>query len=128
MSILVYVVGPFSAPTRAGVEANIDRAERVGLELARLGYFPIIPHTNTRHPEFSKAQEYGFWVAGYLKVLAACRAVVMVPGWQVSEGASKEYAEAARIGIRVFETVSELEAWARGYAIIDGGFRREMEP
>src|SRR5687767_6886277 len=44
---LVYVAGSFSAPTRAGVEANIHAAALRGLEVAKLGACPMIPHCNT---------------------------------------------------------------------------------
>lgn len=77
--ILVYVAGPFSAPTRAGVEANIARAVAVGLEVAKLGFMPVIPHANTAHPEFEKIQPYPFWISGTTEMLRRCDAMVMVP-------------------------------------------------
>jgi hypothetical protein len=60
---LVYIAGPFSAPTREGVEANIAAAVQVGLDVAALGACPVVPHSNTAHPEFELLQGYEFWIA-----------------------------------------------------------------
>ena len=45
--IIVYIAGPYSAPTRSEIEANIKRAHRVNQELWRLGYTGFCPHKNT---------------------------------------------------------------------------------
>ncbi len=98
---LVYVAGPFSAKTREGIEANIRRAEDVGIEIARGGDFPVIPHANTARPEFERVQDYPFWIEGTLELMRRCDEVVMVPGWEDSKGARGERTEALAMGLPV---------------------------
>lgn len=87
---LVYIAGPFSAPTREGVEENIRRATEAGIEVARLGLFPVIPHANTGHPEFERVQNYEFWCEGTMMLLEKCHAILMLPGWEKSRGSRAE--------------------------------------
>lgn len=111
---LIYVAGKFSDKTRADVEANILAAELVGVEVARAGFWPVIPHANTAHPEFESVQPYQFWIAATLELLRRCDAIVMVPGWQDSSGARGELSEALRLGKPAFMSVADLEGWYCG--------------
>lgn len=107
---LVYVAGPFSAPDRAGVERNIEAAVAVGLRVAALGHCPVVPHANTSHPDYERLQPYTFWIEATLALLRRCDAIVMVREWQQSTGARGERAWAAENGLRIFDTIEELEA------------------
>lgn len=111
--LLVYVAGRFSAPTRAGVEANIAKAVDVALSVATAGAFPVTPHANTAHPDFEKLQPYEFWIDGTLELLRRCDAVLMVPGWEESRGARGEREEAQRLGKPVFDTLGDFWRWMR---------------
>lgn len=108
---LVYIAGPFSAPTREGVELNIARAVEFAVEVAKLGAMPVCPHANTAHPEFERVQPYQFWIAGTLALLRVCRAVFLVPGWEKSSGARGESLDALERGIPVFHELHVLKAW-----------------
>jgi hypothetical protein len=109
--ILVYVAGRFSAPDRARVERNIQLATELGIEVAKLGAMPVIPHANTSHPDFESVQPYQFWIAGTLALLRACAVCIMVPGWESSSGARGERDEMLRLGRPVFHSIGELRAW-----------------
>ena len=111
---LVYVAGAFSAPTPKGVVRNIERAVAVGIEIARLGACPVIPHSNTAHPEFNRCQSYDFWCAATLGLMRRCDAVVMVEGWERSRGATAERADALSRGMPVHHTLKELQDWMKG--------------
>lgn len=106
---LIYVAGRFTATTREGVQRNIAEAVAIGLEVARVGAMPVIPHSNTSHPNFEALQPYTFWIDGTLELLRRCDGIIMVPGWEASRGACGELAEAQRLGLAVFMTIEELE-------------------
>ncbi len=110
-STMIYVAGRFSAPTRAGVEANIAAAVAVGLEVARLGACPWIPHANMAHPDFEFVQTYQFWIAATARQLQLCDALITVPGWEASGGARGEVGMALRRGMLVFHSIDELREW-----------------
>ena len=108
---LVYVAGPFSAPDRFGVEANIAAAVRDGIAIAKLGAFPVVPHANTAAPEYEMVQPYQFWINGTLELLRRCDAIYLLPNWHDSKGAKAEKAEAKRLGKPIFYTLAEVAGW-----------------
>lgn len=112
---LIYIAGPFSAKTRAGVDENIHVAELAGLDIARLGGMPVIPHANTSHPEFERVRGYEFWIAGTMRLLRCCDAVYLTHNWRESSGATGEQLEALRIWIPVFEKLSDVGAFINGW-------------
>ncbi len=113
----VYVAGAFSGKdsdpirNRLEVEANVLAAEAMGVEVSRLGAYPIIPHANTANPAFEKTQDYDFWIKGTLKLMFKCDAVLMIPNWGASSGARKEEREARAKNLPVFYSLSELREW-----------------
>lgn len=90
---LIYIAGPFRGPTPYDVKCNVHAAERVGLEVARRGGYPVIPHTMTQ--SFDKQLTDEFWLEGTMRLLRCCEAIVLVPGWERSLGAraERDYAE-----------------------------------
>lgn len=106
---LVYVAGPFSAHDRGGIEANIREAERWGVEIAKLGAMPVVPHANTSHVDYEAVQPYDFWIRGTAQLLKACNACFLTPRWRESSGARGEEELAKKIAIEVFYD-GDLEA------------------
>lgn len=107
---LIYVAGRFTGMDRACVERNIAAAVEVGIEVCKVGAFPVIPHANTGDERFESLHPYTFWIDGTLELLRRCDGIIMVPGWEASKGACGELAEAQRLGLAVFMTVEELAA------------------
>lgn len=97
---LVYIAGPYTAPTRCGIAANVQRAREVADRVNRAGAFAVCPHLLGDGIEDSGDAE--FWYEGTLEVMRRCDAVVLVPGWKNSSGAIKEEAEATARGMPVF--------------------------
>ena len=107
--ILVYVAGPYRAPTPWGVERNIQRAREYGARIAAMGKMPVVPHANTAH--YEGIQKDSFWLEGTLTLMRRCDAVFVMPGSEGSEGVKAEIAEARRNKIRVFTSLEALEQW-----------------
>lgn len=81
---LIYVAGPYTAPTSAEVDTNIMRAREAGKVVCGLGAYPIIPHANTSH--FEGAAPDSFWLPATLEACRRCDAILILRGWQSSKG------------------------------------------
>jgi hypothetical protein len=114
---LIYIAGPFSAKTREGVEANILRAAELGVEVAKLGACPWVPHANTALPAYEHVQPYEFWIEATELQRQKCDALLTLDGWETSRGARKEVNAATEQGQPVFLSLAELARWlgAPGY-------------
>lgn len=98
----VYIAGPLSLGDR---QANVRQAVEAGLELARLGYAPLIPHlTNYIDGDDSLGVEN--WYEIDLAWLQVADAVLRLPG--PSKGADEEERLAREWGIPVYYTVTAL--------------------
>lgn len=97
---LIYIAGPFRGRTPYDVHCNVFRAEAIGLEVARLGGMPIIPHTMTAH--FDKQLTDEFWLEGYKRLLAVCDAIVLSPNWRESAGSRNERLQAEQDHVAIF--------------------------
>ncbi len=103
---LIYIAGPYRAPTVRGILENIRVAEEAALELWRAGFAVICPHKNTALFDGEAPDEV--WLKGDISMMLRCDAVVTVVGWSLSEGAMAEIETAIRAGIPVFYSVGEL--------------------
>lgn len=109
MQPLIYVAGPYRAATRAAIAQNIAAARQVGLAAARLGWYPAIPHSNTSHMDHY-APELGddYWLRGTMELMERCDAVVLVAGWENSQGTLGEITRADELHIPVFRSLDKL--------------------
>jgi hypothetical protein len=121
---LVYIAGPFRGANAWLVEQNIRKAEALALEVWKLGAAVICPHTNTRF--FDGAAPDAVWLEGDLEILSRCDAVLMVEGWEQSQGAVAESVFATDKGIRVFTSLADLSQWI-DYAKVDRGVSEYYE-
>lgn len=96
---VVYIAGPHRADNACLREQNIRRAEEASFRVAQSGDIPLCPHSATRF--FDGTLNDAYWLAATLKLLRRCDAILMVAGWQNSEGSLGELAEAERLGIPV---------------------------
>ena len=55
---LIYIAGPFTAPTHWQVAQNIRAAEAAGREVALLGHMPVIPHVLGQHYGDEQSAEF----------------------------------------------------------------------
>jgi len=106
---IVYVAGKYRGETVWDIAENVRTAERVGLEVARCGAMPLIPHANTAH--FHGIGPDEFWIEGTLELLRRCDAVMVCHNWKDSAGARAEVTEAERLRLPVFHLPAQLRAW-----------------
>jgi hypothetical protein len=105
----LYIAGPISNPDPRIVEANIHRARVAMVELIRKGHSPFCPHTMSANCEDANISREE-WLRVDLDWLYFAEGIVMLEGWEASEGACTERLEAVREGIPVFYGVEEVEA------------------
>ena len=122
--IVVYIAGPFRGPDAWAIESNIREAETIGLEVARAGAIPFIPHTMYRY--FQGAAPDAFWLEADLELLRRCDALLLTPRWESSAGARAERRLAEEWGMpaAVYQpggdmrrTLLELEAGVSGSVV-----------
>lgn len=111
---LIYIAGPFRAPTPWEIEQNIRRAEEFGLAVAKAGGIPVIPHAMYRFFQDSLPDE--FWLQAGLEILQPCHAVAVCVSRErslQSLGTCGEIGSAVNQGIPVFYTtdVPLLTEW-----------------
>ena len=105
--LLVYIAGPYRADTPHEIHANIERARRYAASVWRKdGWAALCPHMNTAHMDGVCSPER--FLEGTMEMMRRCDAVLMMPGWEHSEGARAEKAEAGRLCIPVLEVRYDL--------------------
>ena len=100
---LIYLAGPYRAPTVWGIRQNIDKAEKYALEFWKRGVPVISPHKNTALFDGALGIPDSTWLEGDLIMLVRCDALVLLPGWENSSGTKAERARAEGAGMPVFE-------------------------
>lgn len=99
--LLAYVSGPYRDARGAHfVLANILRARAVAVELWKMGFAVICPHANTILMDGACPDEV--WLKGDLVMVERCDLIVMIPGWQRSQGAFAEMDHAVAHGVPVY--------------------------
>jgi len=97
---IAYIAGPYRSETEYGVHCNIQAAERAAMKYWKLGYAVICPHKNTAY--FGLGEEHDhIWLDGDLEILKRCDVVVMMHGWEKSEGATIEHEVALKNGVKI---------------------------
>jgi hypothetical protein len=100
---LIYLSGKFSDSDLVhGIEANVLRASKVGLELWKNGWAVINPHKNTSGYQHVDEIGYNTWIEGDKLMVERCDAIFMLTGWEESKGATLEREHAIRHGIPIF--------------------------
>lgn len=115
---IVYIAGPYRAPTEIAVERNIRAAEEAAAVVWQAGGAALCPHKNTAH--MGGVVPDAAFLAGDIEMLRLCHAVFMVGPWLRSEGATGERAAAKRAGIPIFDDEVELRRWVGALAATGG--------
>lgn len=111
--LLVYVAGPYRAPTTWEVHKNIHNARLWGAALAKAGAYPVIPHSNTAHMDGAASDQ--LWLSGTMELMRRCDGAIFISGWEQSKGSMAEMEEAKRLELPILD----VSIWeARGGAVI----------
>jgi len=106
---VIYIAGPYRGADAWEIEQNVRKAEGAGLQVAKLGAAPLIPHSMTRFFQGTCTDEY--WLRATLELLHRSDAILLLHGWQKSIGATAELGEAKRLGLPYFTQLEELQRW-----------------
>ena len=110
---VVYVAGPYRGPDNWAIFENIHRAERLALEVWKLGAAALCPHANTAH--YQHAAPDDLWLEGDLAMLGRCDAMIMTDDWEKSLGARAEHDFACERGIPVYYDLITLAGFVASY-------------
>jgi len=111
---VIYIAGPYNAPTEYGVLRNILEARILALQVWQSGGVALCPHSNTAF--FGGACPEMVWLDGYIELLRRCDALYVTHRWQESAGAVAEVAFARANDIPVLSTYDEMIAFLGKYA------------
>lgn len=115
---VIYVAGPFTAPTPDAIRDNIRRAAALGHEVRKLGAYVCVPHLlgapyvlAASAAQLADDFSYRWWIAETLEHMRRCDGVIMTPDWETSNGARGEREDARKRGQPVFLTLPQLKDW-----------------
>ncbi len=105
----LYIAGPYSSATPAGVEANVAASIDAYNAALDMGCDPYLPHFS-HYAHGRQPRHYEDWMALDLRWLARCDAILRLPGH--SPGADREVAHATELGLPVLYSLRQVERWA----------------
>lgn len=116
---LVYVAGPYSAPTEAERLANVNRAIDVGRQVYDAGGADFVPHLS-HYAHARSPRPYEGWLSVDFAIVDRCNMLVRIPG--PSQGADAEVARAKSLGIPVYSPEGAAD-WIHTWLRWNGGPR-----
>jgi len=120
---IVFICGPLTTGgdgSREYVEKNVRIAEKYQIALASAGVGAFCPHTHTYlHNEKGSTSPESYYYDLDMEFLRrTADAVLAVPGWEKSRGATGEVAMAKELGLPVFyptspDAIEDVVQWAQ---------------
>lgn len=96
---VIYIAGPYRAKTINEVYNNIAEARRRAEWAWANGYIPICPHLNSAFMDGIVPDE--IILNSYLQLLELCDVILMITGWEKSDGSRAELRRAQRLSLKV---------------------------
>lgn len=116
-----FALNPDKTPDYNGITRNIEEAVRWTIGLWEAGFLTFTPHLNTCHFEVKTSidpdplENEECYRAFDRKLLSkAIDFIFAAPNWRQSSGGHLEVQLACLLGIPVFESIPEIQAWASG--------------
>lgn len=107
---IVFISGPYKADDLVKQDVNIRLAIEFAVRLWSHGHAVVCPHANSRNFELFGIDD-NLFLEGYLRMLERCDAVVTLPRWNESEGATAEVKHATLHDIPVYHLDTQA-CWA----------------
>jgi hypothetical protein len=111
MPLLLYLAGPYRGETESDILKNIRTAEEYAMKVIEEypDWFPVTPHLMTAW--FGGLQPDDYFLKGTLEVMLGCDGVLLLPGFEGSEGAviERDEAELASMFIVKHDEMEKLE-------------------
>ncbi len=96
---IAYIAGKYRGNSDNEVYENIQKARKVAIKYWKLGYAVICPAMNSAF--MSGVCDEEVFLKGYLELVKVSDIVVMMKGWNGSEGAVTERLQAMEYGIKI---------------------------
>lgn len=126
---VVYVAGPYRAPTAWGRQQNIHRAMEVAAEVWKLNAVALCPHANSSNLDGIVPDQS--FLDGTLELLRRSDAMILVDGWHDSAGTKGEIDLCERVGKPIFTSTAQLRKWLaspENHLCLAGSRERTPEP
>lgn len=109
----IYIAGPIT-----GTDDYIDRFVKAEVMICRKGHQPVNPlHIGSLIATTGEtAISYGHIMNICKALLGACDAIYLMPGWQRSNGARVEHAEAFNRGLKFYTSIDAIPETAAARA------------
>jgi hypothetical protein len=105
--MFLYIAGPL---TKGDLMGNVRRSMEAAHLLLDHGYEFYLPHLSV-HLEMFRPRPYREWLDMDLRLIPYCDGIFLLPG--ESPGAQEEVALANKLGMPVFTSIEEVNAFAR---------------
>lgn len=113
---IVFIAGAYYSEYPEQIKRNIKKAEEYQIALAnnRIGFF--CPHNHTNGFETKAYAIESFYKELDMWFLQRCDAILMLPGWEESKGATAEHEYANKINMKIFyaqspDNIEEIIKW-----------------
>jgi hypothetical protein len=108
-SKVIFISGPYRDPRgEYYIHQNIQTARAYALAVWRMGGVALCPHLNTMLFGGAEGLTDHVWLQGDLELLNRSDAILMIQGWERSQGSKAEKAFAEDHGIIVLESIEEV--------------------
>lgn len=105
---VIYIAGPYRAPSEWEVRMNIREAEHHALMVWQYGAVALCPHKNTAGFGGAPGCIDDTWLQGDLELLKRCDALWAITGWRDSTGATREVEYAREHHIHCLFSIQEM--------------------
>lgn len=105
--MMIYMAGPITATAERTVEQNVASAVAIYLRLIDAGVCAFCPHLSELVPEAFDIH-YEKWLKYDFEIIRRADAVLMLPNWEMSKGACREYIHAKELNKQIFYDVENV--------------------